>query len=444
MIRLIGFLFTLSILFSLRVSGQGIQFETISFEEVLEKAQKEDKLVFIDFYTTWCAPCKSLDKFVFTDEKVGNLYNYEFVNIKLDAEREGVDVAKKYGVQSYPTLVFVNGLGEMVYKKSGGLDIVKMLELGNKVLEEVQSGYSIVSLKQQYASKKQDERFLSMYINKMVASGERPYDAVEEWLNIQTQIKEDDVDMMEFLLKHASLLLIGSKAEQILKENYDEYWSIATKKEEGALKRMQTKIVNNTRELAYEKKDPQLFRLFINKWKDLYEGDNRRDVFINYELEYLLLAKDYTAFKNMAEKYIDSLTSAKSLEQIYSEDQAFYEDYKETEYMPSLVDNSVLEQLKQGRQARAQMGAIHKVGAYYLRHCETKKEYKKLLSWLDYGVMLVPDDYKIEDLRASVYQKKGDLKKAIISKEAALNKLPENHRRRLSLQKELDLMKESL
>ncbi len=332
----------------------------------------------------------------------------------------------------------------MVYKKSGGLDIVKMLELGNKVLEEVQSGYSIVSLKQQYASKKQDERFLSMYINKMVASGERPYDAVEEWLNIQTQIKEDDVDMMEFLLKHTSLLLIGSKAEQILKENYDEYWSIATKKEEGALKRMQTKIVNNTRELAYEKKDPQLFRLFINKWKDLYEGDNRRDVFINYELEYLLLAKDYTAFKNMAEKYIDSLTSAKSLEQIYSEDQAFYEDYKETEYMPSLVDNSVLEQLKQGRQARAQMGAIHKVGAYYLRHCETKKEYKKLLSWLDYGVMLVPDDYKIEDLRANVYQKKGDLKKAIISKEAALNKLPENHRRRLSLQKELDLMKESL
>ncbi len=95
MIRLIGFLFTLSILFSLRVSGQGIQFETISFEKVLEKAQKEDKLVFIDFYTTWCAPCKSLDKFVFTDEKVGNLYSYEFVNIKLDAEREGVDVAKK-------------------------------------------------------------------------------------------------------------------------------------------------------------------------------------------------------------------------------------------------------------------------------------------------------------------------------------------------------------
>lgn len=444
MIRFTGFLFALLILSKLNVMGQGIQFESTSLEEVLEKAQKEDKLVFIDFYTTWCGPCKSLEKFVFTDEKVGKLYNQEFINIKLDAEKAGAPAAKKYGVRAYPSLVFVNGAGEIVYKKVGGLNVNSMIELGEKVLREVQGGYSIATLKKQYPSKKHDEYFLRIYIEKMLAASEKPYEAVEEWFNIQTQVKENDVDMMEFLLKHNSLFLIGSKAEQILDENYDEYWSIATKKEERGLKSMKAKIIDNTKELAYKKQDPKLFRSFIDRWKTLPGSKGQRDNLINYELEYLLLTRDYVTFKEMAAQYLDSIVSAKTLEQIRSEDQAFYKKYKETEYAPSIIGDVRLKRAEQGRQAGALTKTIHKVAVYYLRHCNTEEEYKQLLSWLDYAAQLLPEDHTIDNFRSAVYQKKGEPAKAILYKEAALNKTTENSQDQLKLQKELNQMKKKL
>ena len=44
-------------LFSWNVFSQGIQFETGSWKEVLQKAKQENKLIFVDLYTTWCGPC---------------------------------------------------------------------------------------------------------------------------------------------------------------------------------------------------------------------------------------------------------------------------------------------------------------------------------------------------------------------------------------------------
>ena len=38
--------------------GQGVNFEHITFDEALAKAKAENKLIFMDCYTTWCGPCK--------------------------------------------------------------------------------------------------------------------------------------------------------------------------------------------------------------------------------------------------------------------------------------------------------------------------------------------------------------------------------------------------
>ena len=50
--------FTIAILlFSWNVFSQGIQFEIGSWKEVLQKAKQENKLIFVDLYSTWCGPC---------------------------------------------------------------------------------------------------------------------------------------------------------------------------------------------------------------------------------------------------------------------------------------------------------------------------------------------------------------------------------------------------
>ncbi|MCU4155851.1 thioredoxin family protein [Carboxylicivirga sp. A043] len=436
------FLFTGSVAVS-----QGIDFQHISYEEALQEAQKQDKLIFIDFYTDWCAPCKALAKGPFLDKELGDYYNQNFISLKLNAEKEGGKAARKYGVKAYPTLMFVNAKGNMVYKTTGLRDVASLIQLGQEALNSVNNELSLENLKEQFPSKQDDEKFLKLYYQKMIEYGASPVEGIEAWLKVQTEIKEADVDMMEFLMKHRKYLLLGGKAEQILQENYDEYWDIATKAEEQVLENFKYNLATNTQNYAYKTKSPETMRLFITSWKQLPEKINRlggqmkAGNLTDYEMEYLLLAKDYSAFKKMAEAYLDSLISAKSLEQIRLEDKATYEDYKATKYAPSIIGNATLKRFEQGKEARSQQKAIVKTANYYLSHCEKSKEYKRLYKWIDYGSQLIAGDYQMDNLRASVLQKQGKLKEAIKYKEAALSKLSKNDRNRATVQNQLDKMK---
>ncbi len=428
-------------MFGGQLYAQGITFEHITFEEALVKAKKSDKLIFIDFYTEWCGPCKMLSKSVFPNQKVGELFNKEFINLKLDAEKEGLANARKYKVNAYPTLLFINGDGEMVYKKVGGIDVDKLLAMGQNVLQTANSDYSLLRLQELFPKKQNDEKFLNIYIDKMIQYGQNPTQGIEAWLKVQTEIKEDDVDMFEFMLKHQKYMLVDGKAEEILKTNYDEFFDIATRKEEVVLKKMFSRMVSNTKNAAYAQRNPDLMRAFITNWKEL-EGDGVDATTLTvYEMDYLRFAKDIDAYKAMAEAYMDSIMSAKSLEQIRQDDQAYYENYKENRYKPSLIGNAVLKSLEKGKEATEQMKAIEKTGFNYMKYCENKKDFKRLYAWIDYGEQLVPNDFNMDNLRATVLYKQGKTKKAIQYKEAALNKLPERDKSRGVLERQLNKMK---
>src|SRR5205814_139146 len=76
-------------------------------------AKAEGKLVFIDFYTTWCEPCKRLDQLTWTDAGVGQLVGDQAVPLKLDAEKER-DLSARYKINLYPTLLVVRPDGKEV------------------------------------------------------------------------------------------------------------------------------------------------------------------------------------------------------------------------------------------------------------------------------------------------------------------------------------------
>lgn len=425
-----------------QVNAQGIEFEHIGLDEAMAKAEKENKLIFIDFYTEWCGPCKMMSANVFPDPKIGSLYNSEFVCIKLDAEKEGREAAKKYGVTAYPTLAYLNSKGELVFKKVGAKDIAQVIQYGYSAVESVRNGSSLVDFKAQYESRKTDERFLRNYIEKLIDNRENPNEVIEQWLSVQKSVKENDVDMMEFLMKHSSYLMVGGKAEQILKTNYNEYWDIATRAEEKQLKKMQATLVYNTMKAAYDKKDPVLMRTFLTTWKELPEDQRYADKESEYELDYLLFAKEYDQYKKMAAAYLDSIQASKSLEQIRKEDQATYEDYKTTKYAPSLMGNATLEALSKGKIASEQIKAFNKTIRKYSHYCASKKaDYERMSKWIDYASKLNPEDYTMDNLRADILNKQGKTKEAIQYKELALTKLPAKARERSGMEKELASMK---
>lgn len=93
---------------------------TEEWQKVFERAKAEDKIVFVDVYTDWCAYCHKLDKEVYTDDGVINYFEENFINVKFDAETEfGYDKAYNYNVDGYPTLLFLTN-NEEVYQEIGG------------------------------------------------------------------------------------------------------------------------------------------------------------------------------------------------------------------------------------------------------------------------------------------------------------------------------------
>lgn len=115
----------------------GVQFKKESWSEVLKMAKKENKLIFLDIYATWCGPCKRLKANTFSDAEVGKLYNQKFINVALDGEKgEGLALAQKYAVRSFPTLLFLDGNGNIVTRTGGYHNPEEFIELGKIVAKK--------------------------------------------------------------------------------------------------------------------------------------------------------------------------------------------------------------------------------------------------------------------------------------------------------------------
>ena len=149
-------------------SQQNIKFEDSDFATLLSKAKTEKKLIFLDAYAAWCGPCKLMERNVFTDANVADYYNKNFINAHFDMEKgEGVALAAKYGIRSYPTLMFLNGEGEIVGKELGYLKTEDFLALGKK---NNKPELVNTNLKDEFLKGKLDQpallNFISLYASK--------------------------------------------------------------------------------------------------------------------------------------------------------------------------------------------------------------------------------------------------------------------------------------
>ena len=94
--------------------------ESARLMPLLEQAKAENKLVFVDFYTTWCAPCRLMEEQVFTDPGLASFMNKHFINYRVNGEFDnGPNLVSIFEVTSYPTLLFLNGSGQVVSRKNG-------------------------------------------------------------------------------------------------------------------------------------------------------------------------------------------------------------------------------------------------------------------------------------------------------------------------------------
>ncbi len=105
------------------------EFRAITFQQAIDAAKVEKKMVFIDFYTDWCGPCKMMARDVFPQKNVGDYFNAHFVCIKLNAEKgEGKDYARQFKIDGYPSFLIVNADGKEVGRHVGGSSADKFID----------------------------------------------------------------------------------------------------------------------------------------------------------------------------------------------------------------------------------------------------------------------------------------------------------------------------
>ena len=165
------------------VNPEGIPFEELSFEEALEKTRKENKLLFVDCYTSWCGPCKMMSKQVFSLKFIGDYFKEHFVSLKIDMERgEGPELAKKYGVKAYPTMLILDPEGVVKYKLLGGMGPRSFMD---KIQMGMEPGISYTELKKKYENGDRSPVVVSEYLITMNDAGDLKdkYNEPREFLN---------------------------------------------------------------------------------------------------------------------------------------------------------------------------------------------------------------------------------------------------------------------
>lgn len=183
--------------------AQEIRFHHGDWQSALELAAREHKLVFVDAYTTWCGPCRMMDRQTFKDPRVAEFYNATYVNVKMDMEKgEGPMLARQFQVQAYPTLLFVDPAGLIVHRVAGFHNPEQFLELGHAALDPDKTlrGWEL-----RYERGERDPEFLHDYAWRRYMSMDGSHHAVARTY-LATQEDWTTPRNMEFVFQFAEFL----------------------------------------------------------------------------------------------------------------------------------------------------------------------------------------------------------------------------------------------
>lgn len=210
------------VLLCITIAGysQGIAFEKGSWKEVVAKAKATNKAIFIDVYTSWCAPCKNMSKNVFTLTEVGKEYNEHFVCYQLDAEKgEGIELAKKYEVKAYPTYLFVKADGSLFSRALGSMEAEKFIAVSKTALADMNDPKPLSVLEKEYPSNKTNATFLLEYMNKREKLGKENAQLFDEYLALLPKEERVSDKTLEIYGKEKRNIDIHSLAYKNLQEN---------------------------------------------------------------------------------------------------------------------------------------------------------------------------------------------------------------------------------
>lgn len=408
--------------FSVLAFSQGIEFEHKSWKEVLEKAQQTGKPIFLDVYTSWCGPCKKMSNEIFPLAEVGKAYNSNFICYGVDAEKgEGIEIAKKYKVMSYPTYLFIKADGTLFSKGLGSMAAEKFIALSGMAISDLKDPKPLPEWDSEYATKKNDPLFILGYMNKRSKIGLSNADLLDEYLALLPNVQRASDKIIEIYEKESRNITIHSLAYKNLQDNKNMFFP----KLGGHVYIYIIGAINNSFKTACKNKDEQLLQEVIvanNTLPKTPQSKTQEELYTNY----------YKATNNL-EQYIKyaTLYCNNSLMTI-STDSITLTDKKTLQLFDSTQKNQLIGKIDSTQIVVAReyiahalrnqySTALNDIAWRFFEKVIDSNALMEALRWSKRSLEIYPQNDAFLDTYANLLYKLGRREEAILNETEALN-----------------------
>ena len=296
--------------FTMSLLAQGIQFREGSWKEILEIAKKENKLVFVDNYTSWCGPCKKMVSEIFPLKEVGDFYNANFICYKLDCEKgDGVEVAKTYQIMSFPTYLYVDGNGKLFYRSGAYMPAEKFIEEGKIALAEFSDKRTIEEWEALYAKKKNNASFVKGYIAKRNRAKLDNADIFDQYVSIEKEKNLMDSTFLKELFDYENKLNAGGTCADFIMKNWDRIREVTGMQDQKMAEILGYSMGSYSYRRAVKEKNEERFNSYLKVMAFLNGklGVNVANEEVKSRSGYYAAIDDKTRFEELAEKHADIL-----------------------------------------------------------------------------------------------------------------------------------------
>jgi thiol-disulfide isomerase/thioredoxin len=430
----------LLVLFVLHLStlaqNDGIVFFKGSWKALKEEAKKQNKMIYVDVYTTWCGPCKQMAKDVFPNPKVGQVFNANFINYKIDAEAgEGMALSKTYSVQAYPTSLFLNQNGDVIHQIRGSRTVDTFINEADYAITFSKVDKPIDVLVQEYKSGKMLSLTEAQLLFSKIKMQGKDYSSLFE--NYYGTIPDSTLNT------DAGMIFVGNNIQSIDSRAFPML-AKAYKKRLGLKQNAMSAVMNGVDNItkrtlreAVNQNDKKIYENLIEVMtKQLAEPPHVVD---RIKLDYAKKAKDTLILKEVASRKIPRLMQLTN-EDLKKQSKMVFESFKmsakmmKTDTASEMYQTQIKLLANAGEQATAM--ELNTLAWGYFEMINNNTELAKALEWsIRSNELEVSPSYL--DTQAQLLFKLG-------KKQDAINKMKEAIKIAKSINVETDSYKQTL
>lgn len=160
---------------SFATSVDDINFIDGDLKEAIKKAGAEGKLSFVEFYASWCGPCKWMERTTLKNPEVSSYINENYVAVKINIDDfDGYAWKQQYDVEVLPTILIFNSKGtlvERIEETVGPTKLIKVLKSHNSTYNKEIVSHTFNTSPKNYRSQKRTrsksniEQGMSKYVD---------------------------------------------------------------------------------------------------------------------------------------------------------------------------------------------------------------------------------------------------------------------------------------